>query len=175
MPTRIRYLLHRASVLLEDTDPQFTRWTEAELVAWLNDAQKAIVKVLPQAGARSATRCGCCPARGSASLPIADTHIKPGDGSTPATRYGVQLFGFTRNMGADGLTPGRAVTAVASERLKVGSGDIALEAAAAHASGSGATAQWLDYPLGRQFTFTPHRKQAELFARSAVFYLETKR
>ena len=36
--------LYRASTQLQDMKPQFTRWTERELVMWLNDGQRAIAK-----------------------------------------------------------------------------------------------------------------------------------
>jgi len=40
MATKVRSILNRAALLLNDNE--FIRWEESELVAWLNDGQKAI-------------------------------------------------------------------------------------------------------------------------------------
>ena len=48
----VKEAVWRACVLLEDCKPQFTRWTERELISWLGDAQLAIAKFLPTSAAR---------------------------------------------------------------------------------------------------------------------------
>ena len=108
----VRDVLWRVAVLLQDTTPQFQRWTERELVHWLNDAQVAIVKFLPSAASRvDAIKLAAGTRQSIAS--IAASNCKPGDGSTPsATIYGTLFLNPRRNMGADGLTPGRAVRMV---------------------------------------------------------------
>lgn len=108
----VREVMWRVSVLLQDTSPQFQLWPERELVQWLNDAQMAICKYLPLACSRVDTMKLKQGTRQSIEL-IAAADLKPGDGSTPAGNlYGTQFLGPRRNMGADGLTPGRAVRMV---------------------------------------------------------------
>jgi hypothetical protein len=105
----VREALRRVSGLLEDTTPQFYRWSETRLVDYLNDAQLALAKFLPASCARIDAIKLKPGTRQSIEL-IAAVDCKPGDGSTPAAPIiGMQFLGATRNMGADGLTPGRAV------------------------------------------------------------------
>ena len=102
----VRHALWRVSVLLSDTDAQYTRWPEVELVQWLQDAQNAIVKMLPLAGSRiDAIKLVPGALQSIASIPAAS--CKPGDGSTPSVPIiGRQFLRPICNMGTDGLTPG---------------------------------------------------------------------
>lgn len=114
--TLVKDLLYRVSVQLHDASPQFTRWTQRELVSWLNDAQKAIAKYLPSACSRVDSFKLQTGTKQSIEKILA-ANIKPGDGSTPADVYGNFLQSLIRNMGADGLTPGRAIRIVDREVL----------------------------------------------------------
>jgi hypothetical protein len=106
---KVKEILHRVSVALNDISPQFDGWTERELVEWLNDGQMAITKFLPSACSRlDAIRL--LPGTRQSIEAIQASYCKPGDGSTPSsTIYGKQFLFATRNMGADGATAGRAV------------------------------------------------------------------
>lgn len=105
----VKDVVWRIAVLLQDTTPQFQRWPEREVIHWLNDAQVAIVKYLPSAASRvDAIKLAPGTRQSIAVIPAAN--CKPGDGSTPsAPIYGTLFIGPRRNMGADGLTPGRAI------------------------------------------------------------------
>lgn len=95
---------------LQDNSPPYSRWPEAELVVYANYAQRALAKYLPQAGSRvDAIRL--TPGTKQDFTKVLAANIAPGDGSTAADTYGIEVLDFTRNMGADGLTPGRAIRA----------------------------------------------------------------
>lgn len=82
-------LIDRAGWQLQDRD--HVRWTENELIAYINDAQKQVVLMRPDAN--SITE----------SVPLAA-------GTRQALPAGaVSLLAVTRNMGADGNTPGRSI------------------------------------------------------------------
>lgn len=106
---KVKDVLHRISVSLQDISPQFDGWPERELVEWMNDAQMAIAKFLPSSCSRlDAIRL--VPGTRQSIEVIAASFCKPGDGSTPSgSIYGKQFLFLTRNMGPDGATPGRAV------------------------------------------------------------------
>jgi hypothetical protein len=115
--TLVKDLLWAVSGLLQDVSPQFNRWTENELVTWLNDAQLAIAKYLPASCARVDAIKLVSGTRQSIAL-ISPANCKPGDGSTPAADiYGVQPLDFICNMGADGLTPGDAIPPPVDRRI----------------------------------------------------------
>lgn len=114
----VREALRRASNLLNDLTPaQFQRHAERDCVDFLNDAAMAIVKFLPTAGSRlDAVKLKPGTRQSIESIAAAD--CKPGDGSTPAAPIlGINLLRLTRNMGADGLTPGRAIRIVDQKML----------------------------------------------------------
>lgn len=114
--TLVRDLLDRASAQLLDAAPQFTRWTERELVHWLNDGQRAIAKYLPTACSRVDAVKLAAGSRQSIEL-IPAASIIPGNGDTPAVTRGRVLLSVVRNMGANGATPGRAVRVISREVL----------------------------------------------------------
>ena len=105
----VREVLARASFLLVDTKPQFTRFAERDMVDALNDAQVAIAKYLPAACSRLAA-LRLQPGTRQSIDTIAAADCKPADGPAPTLPvYGKQLLDVVRYMGADGITPGRAI------------------------------------------------------------------
>ena len=118
MPTVLmRDVLWRASTLLQDVTPQFRRNSEHDMVDCANDAQDAICIFLPSANTRvDAIKLVPGTLQSIASIPAAS--CKPGDGSTPALPIvGTLLIDPVCNMGADGLTPGRAIRVVNGKTL----------------------------------------------------------
>ena len=111
----VRDILWRVSVLLQDGVPQFQRWTERELVHWLNDGQAAIAKFVPPSNSRlDAVKLVTGTRQSIQAIPAAS--CLPGDASTPTVPiYGTEVLNVVRNMGADGLTPGRSITFVDRE------------------------------------------------------------
>lgn len=98
MPTILASaILDKAEVLLQDTTN--VRWTSAELLGWLNDGQREIVSVRPDANPTVANI----------------TLVTGTKQSLPSTAY--QLLDIVRNMGSGGTTPGRAVRKVPQELL----------------------------------------------------------
>jgi hypothetical protein len=82
-------LIERSGFLLQDDD--HVRWTVPELISWINEAAGALVTIRPSAGAKLVI------------LPLAaGTQQLLGDDV-------VQLLDVVRNVGADGVTPGRAI------------------------------------------------------------------
>lgn len=98
MTVSAQSVINRVQVALQDTTG--IRWPEAELLLWLNDAQREIVLYKPDAGAVNEVM-----------------QLVPGTRqSIPAT--GNRLLRITRNMGSNDLTnPGRAVRIVSREIL----------------------------------------------------------
>lgn len=116
----VKDALFRVSSQLHDISPQFTRWTQRELVSWLNDGQKAIAKYMPSSCAR-VDAIKLRPGTKQSIETILSTDVKPGDGSPAANVYGHYLQSINANMGSDGQTRGRAVRLVDREVLDVNS------------------------------------------------------
>lgn len=114
--TTVRDVLFRVSTQLHDITPQFTRWTERELVAWLNDGQRAIAKYMPHSCSR-VDSIRLKPGTKQSIEAIGASMIIPGDGSAATAVNGMSLLGVTRNMGADGQTPGGVLRIVDREVL----------------------------------------------------------
>jgi hypothetical protein len=114
----VREALRRASYLLGDLSPaQFQRHRESECVDFLNDGALAIVKYLPIAGSR-VDAIKLKPGTLQSIETIAAADCKPGDGTTPAVPIlGISLLRVSRNMGANGTTPGRAIRIVDQKTL----------------------------------------------------------
>lgn len=113
----VKDVLARVSDILQDSEPQFVRWGELELIRWLNDAQRALFKFLPMAGSRvDAVRLKAGTRQDLTKiLPAA---IKPLDGTTVTVdTYGMGLIEAVRNMGPDGLTPGRAISIMDRQKM----------------------------------------------------------
>lgn len=109
--TLVRKFLYGVGETLQDVAPQYTRWTERELVYYTNFAQRALAKYLPPVGSRVDSIKLAAGTRQDLSLVLA-ANIKPGDGSTPADTYGMAFLEAIRSMGTDGLTAGRIVREV---------------------------------------------------------------
>lgn len=91
-------LITRANDILQDTTN--VRWPEAELLRWLSDGQREVVLIKPEASVAHTT------------LQLTANNTKQ---SLPAAA--LQLIDVTRNMGADGATPGRAIRIIMREVL----------------------------------------------------------
>jgi hypothetical protein len=120
--TLVKDVLYRVSAQLHDISPQFTRWTQRELVSWLNDGQKAIAKYIPSSCAR-VDAVKLVPGTKQSIESIPQASILPGDGSSPSLVMGHYLQSVVRNMGSNGSTPGRAVRIADREILDVNSPD----------------------------------------------------
>lgn len=105
----VREVIRQASVLLQDTTPQFARQPESEMVDWLNEGQLFIASLLPLSSSRIDSiklKLGTLQSIDS----IAAVDVIPGDGvALSAPLVGTQLLRVICNMGADGLTAGKTV------------------------------------------------------------------
>lgn len=97
MTISIASLIVRAGDLLQDVTN--IRWTQDELLRWLNDGQREIVLQRPEASAVNAS-----------VLLVSGTKQ-----TLPA--LGLRLLDLPRNMGVGGSTPGRAIRLVQREVL----------------------------------------------------------
>ena len=86
---KVSDILDRAGRLL--SDPTHVRWAEDELIDYINDAQKQIVLLRPDANSRNE----------SFKLVAGSRQMIPASG--------LQLLRIIRNMGENGSTPGRVV------------------------------------------------------------------
>lgn len=89
MPIPVQDIIDRVADLLLDTE--HVRWTEPELIRWINDSRAAILTRRPAA----------CSKVANISLVTGTAQSLPADG--------VSLLDVIRNMGLDGNTPGRAI------------------------------------------------------------------
>lgn len=108
---RVRDVLEQVSRHLTDFAPQFTRWTQVELLSFLNDGQRAIAKYLPHACSRIDV-IKLKPGTRQSIATIDDADIIPGDGSTPTDVNGNMLLSVSHLMGPNGATPGRVLRIV---------------------------------------------------------------
>jgi hypothetical protein len=90
-------IINKASTLLLDTSN--VRWTRAELLGWLNDGQRQIVVMAPNATNKVAI----------IKLAAGTRQSIPSDGWT--------LLNIIRYMGTDGTRPGRAVRITSQQLL----------------------------------------------------------
>lgn len=98
MPTiTVNSIVEKAQIILQDTTG--VRWPNSELLGWLNDGQREIVLLKPNAFVKNQ----------SVQLATGTKQALPADG--------VQLIDVVRNMGTDGATPGRATRIVTREIL----------------------------------------------------------
>lgn len=88
-PIPVTNLIYRAGLLLQDED--HVRWTTAELIEWINEAAGAVIRLKPAAGAHRAI------------FALTTGSRQTLDGSV------VQLIDIVCNIGADDVTPGRAI------------------------------------------------------------------
>ena len=114
----VREVLRRVSVLLNDSQDQFSSWPENDLVRWLDDAQLAIVKYLPLSASGIYSMLL---ERGTTLQSIerlVPARVKTHAGATPAADVlGMQLLKVMNNMGANGTTPGDAIRIIDTEKL----------------------------------------------------------
>lgn len=115
-PTKVKDILFAVSTQLQDVDPQFERYTQRELVTWLNEGQKAIAKYVPSSCSR-VDAIKLAPGTKQSITKVLAANVKPGDGSTAKDLYGIALSSLIRNMGANGETPGRAIRVLDRETL----------------------------------------------------------
>ena len=120
--TLVKDVLYRVSSQLHDISPQFTRWTQRELVSWLNDGQKAIAKYMPSSCSRVDT-VKLTPGTRQSIETILAANLITGDGTSPAQVLGNYLQSVIRNMGSAGTAPGNAVRLADREVLDVNAPD----------------------------------------------------
>jgi hypothetical protein len=92
-------LIKRARILLSDEDVSQYRWLDSELIDWINDAQRAVATVRPDASPD----------------PKVVTLVAGSKQSIPADNF--RLLDVVRNMAADGVSPGRSVRIIERETL----------------------------------------------------------
>lgn len=95
--TTVASILTNVGNLLHDTGN--VRWTASEITSWLNEGQREIVALKPNAYVRS----------------VATALVAGTKQSLPAD--GVYLLDVTRNLGTDGATPGKAIKTISREAL----------------------------------------------------------
>jgi len=115
-PTKVKDILYAVSTQLQDVDPQFERYTQRELVTWLNEGQKAIAKYVPSSCSR-VDAIKLVPGTKQSITKVLAANIKRGDGLASTDLYGIALTSLIRNMGSDGQTPGRAIRVLDRETL----------------------------------------------------------
>lgn len=89
---KVSDITSRVRIILNDQDE--TRWINSELVRWINDAQKIVAMMRPDA-----------------SVTIASTTLAAGTKQSLPTN-GFRLLDVIRNLGSDGVTGGRAIRIV---------------------------------------------------------------
>jgi hypothetical protein len=111
----VREVFRQASALLQDTDPQFARSPERQMVDFLNEGALFISSLLPMANSRIDT-IRVKPGSLQSIETVAQADVIPGDG-VPLTQplRGIQVLRAICNMGSDGLTPGRTIRVVPAE------------------------------------------------------------
>lgn len=96
---KVSDLITRARKLLNDEDLNQYRWQDSELIAWANDAQRAVAVIRPDS----------CPDTKVVTLGAGTKQTIPSEN--------FRLLDIVRNMAADGVTPGRAVGLIERETL----------------------------------------------------------
>lgn len=105
----VKDVLWQVSNILLDIAPQYTRWQEKLMVQALNNAHRCIAKYVPMACARlDAVKLVPGSRQQIENIPSANCIMLNGSSPT-ANVYGTQLLDVVRNMGTDGLTPGKAI------------------------------------------------------------------
>lgn len=97
MTTTTASILSRVSSILADVGN--IRWSQAELIGWLNDGQREVVLHKPTAYVKSV----------ATATVLGTRQTLPADG--------IQLIDVTRNMGLLGLTPGRSISLIERNTL----------------------------------------------------------
>lgn len=111
----VRNLLRRVSATLMDTRPQFKRYTQADMVLALRAAVRAVCKYLPHSCARTVA-VQLLPGHIQPVGRIPSARVQTYDGATPWDLDVQYVFEVVRNMGTNGLTPGRAIRLTDQQR-----------------------------------------------------------
>lgn len=90
MAITAQQIIDKAEIILQDNTN--VRWPADELLGWLNDGQREIVKIKPEAN----------PVNGTMQLAVGTKQALPAGG--------IQLIDVVRNMGSTGSTAGDVVT-----------------------------------------------------------------
>jgi hypothetical protein len=90
MSVTVQTVINNARTLLQDTDTGGIRWTDPELIAWLNEATAEVVRIHPEANSKNIDH----------NLVAGTKQRIPTDG--------VQLINVIRNVGVGGA-PGRVI------------------------------------------------------------------
>jgi len=107
------------ATVLQDLNPQWRRWGEIELVRDANFGQRALATFLPPSCSRiDAIRLD--PGTRQNLRLVVSGRVEPGDGSD---MRGIAFLGATRNMGADGITPGTVPSIVDSDTMDTSNPD----------------------------------------------------
>lgn len=96
--TKVVDLLTKASTLIQDATN--VRWPQTEMLGWLNDGQREVVLLRPQA-----------------SVTNAAVQLTAGQTKQTLPTNGILLIDVVRNMGSGGSTAGRAIRLVSREVL----------------------------------------------------------
>lgn len=99
MSTTAQSIIDKAAFLLNDVGN--VRWTLSEMLGWLSDGQRDAVVIFPELNPVVSSFTLAAGASQDASS-VADLH---------------QILRVSRNLAADGVTPGRAVTVISSDLL----------------------------------------------------------
>lgn len=96
---KVSDVISRVRAILNDEDATGYRWTNAELISWINDSQRVVAVFRPDA----------CPGDAVVTLVAGTKQSIPTDG--------FRLLDVMRNIGSDGVTPGRAIRIVNRDLL----------------------------------------------------------
>jgi len=99
-------IIDKAELILLDTTN--VRWTEAELLGWLNDAQREVTLLKPDTNVTTAEY----PLIAGTKQTIPDGTSSYQNSDSATLDAGIVLIGVKRNMGTNGTTPGRAITII---------------------------------------------------------------
>lgn len=91
MALTVEEVIDRVSEVLQDANR--VTWTETQLISWVNDAVRSLVMVRPDV-----------------SAVVKNLLLVAGTKQSLTVEGDLRLMSIARNMGADGLTVGRAVT-----------------------------------------------------------------
>lgn len=134
--TRLRDLLHDSRVPY--------RWSDAELLRWLSDAQRAVVTLVPEAN------------------PVVESvQLEVGKYRQNLPAGGLRLLDIPRNMGANGTTPGSVIRLIGRNVLD------AQDPSWTTTAGSAIEHYLYDFKTPRQFLVYPY-PQSTLYV-EAVF------
>jgi hypothetical protein len=96
---KVSDLITRARLLLNDEDLNQYRWQDSELIAWTNDAQRAVATLRPDS----------CPDTKVVALAAGTKQTIPSDN--------FRLLDVIRNVEADDVTPGRSINIIDRDTL----------------------------------------------------------